>query len=86
MKEPYIPVNECLVGVAVLESAHLAMKCLPLIINAYVMFGFVFYPFEVRTYFKYHALAGNRTAEAQEDPRMDKLYACSFAHKVIACE
>ena len=37
-------------------------------------------------YSKYvlHALAGNRTIEAQEEPRMDKLHVCSFTRNVIA--
>ena len=40
------------------------------------------------THSKYilHALAGNRTVEAQEEPRMDKLHTCSFTHNVIARE
>ena len=33
-----------------------------------------------------HALAGNRTIEAREEPRMYKLYACCNIHNVIARE
>ena len=61
------------------------MKGVTLIINADDMFSFVFYPFEVRTYVL-HALAGNRTVEAQEEPCMDKLYVCCITRNVIACE
>ena len=61
------------------------MKGVPLKIYTYVTFSFMFYPFEVRTYVL-HALAGNRSVEAREEPHMDKLHACSFTRNVIARE
>ena len=61
------------------------MKGVPLIINAYVMLALCF------TNLKYvlHALAWlviAGTIEAQEEPHMDRLHACSFTLNVIARE
>ena len=61
------------------------MKGVPLIIKLMLLMLCLASCF-TRSKYVLHALAGNRTVKAREEPRMDKLHACCYTRNVVARE